>query len=114
MAYVTDTTADPQAAYVKKIAGVDLLVHECYYPDAHADLAAKYGHSSLSAVAEVARAAGVGKLILTHIDPLQHGGRKSGPRRRTADLSANLLGGRSAGSGFLSDDGGLAITPIKC
>jgi ribonuclease Z len=70
MAYVTDTTADPRAAYVKNIEGVDLLVHECYFPDPHADLAVKYGHSSLSAVAEVAKAAEVGQLILTHIDPL--------------------------------------------
>jgi ribonuclease Z len=70
MAYVTDTTADPESAYVKTIEGVDLLVHECYFPDVYADLAAKYGHSSLSAVAEVARAARVGKLLLTHIDPL--------------------------------------------
>ena len=74
MAYVTDTTADPRAAYVKAIEGVDLLVHECYYPDSCADLAAKYGHSSLSAVAEVAKAARVGKLILTHIDPLNTAG----------------------------------------
>jgi ribonuclease Z len=70
MAYITDTTADSHADYVKIIAGVDLLVHECYYPDANADLAAKYGHSSISAVAAVARAASVGKLLLTHIDPL--------------------------------------------
>jgi ribonuclease Z len=69
MAYVTDTTADPQAAYVQAIAGVDLLVHECYYPSSCAELAVKFGHSSISAVAEVARAAGVGSLILTHIDP---------------------------------------------
>jgi ribonuclease BN (tRNA processing enzyme) len=81
MAYVTDTTADPQAAYVKEIASVDLLVHECYYPDARADLAVKYGHSSLSAVAEVARAAQVGKLILTHFDPLH-------PEGENLDLAA--------------------------
>jgi ribonuclease Z len=74
MAYVTDTTADPQAAYVKHIAGVDLLVHECYYPDERADLSAQYGHSSLSNVAETARAAGAGRLILTHIDPLHTAG----------------------------------------
>jgi ribonuclease BN (tRNA processing enzyme) len=74
MAYVTDTTADPQAAYVKNLEAVDLLVHECYFPDTSADLAEKYGHSSLSAVAEVARKAGVGRLFLTHIDPLHTAG----------------------------------------
>lgn len=74
MAYVTDTTANPQAAYLQNIEGVDLLVHECYYSDAHADLAMKYGHSSLSAVAEIARKAKVGRLILTHLNPLYSAG----------------------------------------
>ena len=41
MAYVTDTTADADAAYVAKIRGVDLLVHECYFPDAQAEWAAQ-------------------------------------------------------------------------
>jgi ribonuclease Z len=70
MAYVTDTTAAANADYVQHIRGVDLLVHECFYPDAQSDLAAKYGHSCITPVAEVARAAGVGQLILTHINPL--------------------------------------------
>ena len=70
MAYVTDTTAAPDASYVDKIRGVDLLIHECFYPDSRADLAARYGHSCLTPTAEVARAAGVGRLILTHINPL--------------------------------------------
>jgi ribonuclease Z len=70
MAYITDTTAAPDAAYVDKIRGVHLLVHECFYPDSCADLAAKYGHSCITPVLEVARAAGVGRLILTHINPL--------------------------------------------
>jgi ribonuclease Z len=70
MAYVTDTTAAADAAYIEKIRGVNLLVHECFYPDSRADLALKYGHSCLTPVLEVARAAGVGRLILTHINPL--------------------------------------------
>ena len=73
MAYITDTTAAADAAYVAKIRGVDLLVHECFYPDSRADLAAKYGHSCLTPTAEVARAAGVGRLILTHLNPLLEG-----------------------------------------
>ncbi len=69
MAYVTDTTAAADAAYVEKIRGVDLLVHECYFPDAKAEWAKKTGHSATSSVAEVARAAGVGRLVLVHLDP---------------------------------------------
>lgn len=70
MAYVTDTTADPAAAYVEKLEGVDLLIHECYYSDEHTELAEKFGHSSTTKVAEVARRAGVGFLVLVHLNPL--------------------------------------------
>lgn len=69
MAYVTDTTADPQADYVDKIRGVDLLVHECYFPDGKEELAQSTGHSWATPVAQVARAAGVRRLLLVHIDP---------------------------------------------
>jgi ribonuclease Z len=70
MAYVTDTSADVGAAYVAKIRGVDLLIHECYFPDDRADRAAKTGHSHITPVLEVARAASVGRLVLVHFDPL--------------------------------------------
>jgi ribonuclease Z len=70
MAYVTDTTAAADADYVERIRGVDLLVHECYFPDAYAELAERTGHSCTSPVAEVARTAGVGRLVLVHVNPL--------------------------------------------
>jgi len=69
MAYVTDTTADPKADYVEKIRGVDLLIHECYFADGQESLATLTGHSCLTPVAEVARAAEVGRLILVHVNP---------------------------------------------
>ena len=70
MAYVTDTSASPDAAYVERIRGVDLLLHECYFPDTQADWAKLTGHSHTTPVAEVARRAAVGRLVLTHINPL--------------------------------------------
>jgi ribonuclease Z len=70
MAYVTDTTADEAADYVKLIQGVDLLVHECYFPDGWESWAAKTGHSCISPVARVAKAADVGRLVLVHLNPL--------------------------------------------
>jgi ribonuclease BN (tRNA processing enzyme) len=70
MAYVTDTTAKPDAPYIKEIRGVDLLVHECYFADAQAAWAEKTGHSHTSAVARLGRQAGVGRLVLVHINPL--------------------------------------------
>jgi len=70
MAYVTDTVARPDAPYLEKIRGVDLLVHECYFSDELAQWAEKTGHSHTSAVLEVARRAEVGRLVLVHINPL--------------------------------------------
>jgi len=70
MAYVTDTTAHVDADYVDKIRGVDLLVHECYFSDAQAEWAERTGHSCTTPVAQVARKAEVGRLVLVHINPL--------------------------------------------
>ena len=70
MAYVTDTTAAVDAPYVDAIRGVDLLVHECYFPDRDRDMALLTGHSHTTPVAEVARKAGVGRLVLVHLLPL--------------------------------------------
>jgi ribonuclease BN (tRNA processing enzyme) len=70
MAYVTDTVAHPDAAYVEKLRGVDLLVHECYFTDEWQEQAELTGHSCLSRVADVAAKAGVKRLILVHINPL--------------------------------------------
>ncbi len=70
LAYITDTTADVNASYVEHLRGVDLLVHEAYFADDAGNLPASTGHSSLIHAAEVATAAGVGRLVITHIDPL--------------------------------------------
>jgi len=70
MAYVTDTTATVDAPYVEQIRGVDLLVHECYFSDENAEWAAQTGHSWTTGVAQVAREAGVKRLVLVHINPL--------------------------------------------
>lgn len=70
MAYVTDTVAAADASYVDKIRGVDLLIHECYFGDDRPEQAALTGHSCLTPVAQVAKAAEVGRMILVHINPL--------------------------------------------
>ncbi len=69
VAYVTDTLSGPQAPYCRHLVGVDVLMHECYFPDAYAELAEKTGHSYTSAVAELARLANVGQLVLVHLNP---------------------------------------------
>lgn len=70
MAYVTDTTARKDADYIEQIRGVDLLVHECYFDDSMSEWAKTTGHSAITAVAEVARAANVGRLVLVHLNPM--------------------------------------------
>ncbi len=67
LAYITDTTAD--GSYTDFIRGVDVLIHECYFPDAQAEWCEKTGHSHTSQVAQLAKDAEVGRLYLTHIDP---------------------------------------------
>lgn len=70
LAYVTDTTAAPDAEYVAAINGVDLLIHECYFADEHREQAVLTGHSHTTPVAQVARAAKVGRLVLMHMNPM--------------------------------------------
>ena len=71
MAYITDTTACVDAPYIPHIRGVDLLVHECNFPDSHQEWAEKTGHSCLTSVLKLAAAAQVRQLVLTHMDPLK-------------------------------------------
>ena len=67
LAYVTDTIAD--GSYTEFVRGVDLLVHECNFPDRLAEMANEAHHSYASAVAKLAREADVGRLVLVHLDP---------------------------------------------
>ena len=67
MAYITDTTAPGN--YSEFIRNVDLLIHECYFPDELSEWAARTGHSAATPVAELARSANVGRLMLVHVDP---------------------------------------------
>jgi ribonuclease BN (tRNA processing enzyme) len=69
LAYVTDTVAEVDAPYLEAIRGVDVLVHECYFDDSFRDMALLTGHSHTTPVAEVARQAGVGRLVLVHVNP---------------------------------------------
>ena len=70
LAYVTDTTARAGAPYLDAIRNVDVLLHECYFPDREQRMANLTGHSHTTPVAELAREANVGRLVLMHIYPL--------------------------------------------
>ena len=73
-AYVTDTVATENAAYLDEVRGVDLLVHECYFADGYEALAEKTGHSCLSQVVRLAARAAVKRLALVHVNPLDPAG----------------------------------------
>jgi ribonuclease BN (tRNA processing enzyme) len=70
LAYITDTTAALGADYIDFIKDIDVLVHECYFPDGFEDQAKLTGHSCLTPVAQVAAAANAGAMYLVHINPL--------------------------------------------
>ena len=70
MAYVTDTTAWPDADYLSNLDGINTLIHECYFADGLEDLAATTGHSCLTPVAKVAAKVEAKSLYLVHINPL--------------------------------------------
>lgn len=69
-AYITDTTADVRADYVRAISGVETLIHECNFADGWEEKALLTGHSCLTPVAKVAATANVGRLFLVHVNPL--------------------------------------------
>lgn len=65
IAYSGDTR--PAEAVVRLAEEADILIHEATFDDGLAERAAEDGHSTASQAAEVAEAARVGLLLLTHI-----------------------------------------------
>jgi ribonuclease Z len=65
IAYSGDTR--PNKAFIEAAKGTDVLIHEATFDDSLADKAEENGHSTATQAAEVAKAAGAGMLILTHI-----------------------------------------------
>ncbi len=57
----------PCAGTVEAARGADLLVHDCTFGDAEAARAAETMHSTAREAGRVAREAGVGRLVLTHL-----------------------------------------------
>ncbi len=55
------------ASLAPQVRGADALVIEATYLDRDAALARSHGHLTAAAAASLARAAGVGELLLTHI-----------------------------------------------
>ncbi len=69
-AYVSDTSYLPSLA--EQLRGVNTLYHEATYGDDNPAMAEKYHHSTARQAAQVAAAAGVGKLLLGHYSSRYH------------------------------------------
>jgi ribonuclease Z len=67
VAYCTDTR--PTEAAVELSRGADLLIHEGTFDATMAEEAAAKGHSTVAEAAQIALAAGVRQLVITHISP---------------------------------------------
>lgn len=89
LAYVTDTRCSE--AYADFVRGVDLLVHECNFPDRLRHLADLTGHSVVSDVLRLARLAQVRRLCLTHFNPLATGDDPAGLREASASFPGVIV-----------------------
>lgn len=72
LVYSTDTTGDRSPGYVEWSRHADLLMHECYFRNEASEWAQKTGHSWTDRVAEIAVLNSPKKLLLTHVNPLEH------------------------------------------
>jgi ribonuclease Z len=63
--FTSDTR--PTQEIVENAKGADLLVHDAYGPHSAAEQAHAMGHSTATEAGEAARAAGVRRLVLTHL-----------------------------------------------
>ena len=63
--FAADTRPSPEV--VENARGAYLLVHEAYGPQSAAERAHAMGHSTAAEAGEAARAAGVRRLVLTHL-----------------------------------------------
>lgn len=75
LAYVSDHQqpgdglTNPDEGVVEACAGVDVLIHDAQYDRQEFDLRHDWGHCTIEYAAEVARRAGVKRLVLYHHDP---------------------------------------------
>ena len=88
----------PCRAVVEHAQGADLLIHEAYGTKDESGWAHAVGHSSASDAGEVARAAGVDRLVLTHFRE----NRFADPRELTAEAEAAFGGPVRAASDLYS------------
>ena len=70
--------------------GADVVVHDAQYTPEEYPSKKNWGHSTYSYVTQIAAAAGVKRLILTHHDPTHDDAFLSGIEKRAQDLAASI------------------------
>jgi ribonuclease BN (tRNA processing enzyme) len=78
VAYLTDTTISGSRRHAELLRNVDLLMHECYFPDGYEQLAEETGHSCFGQVVEFARSVRAKRLLLIHLNPWAQGAEAPG------------------------------------
>lgn len=69
MAYVTDTHSDANSTYIENLRGVNLLLHECYYPLEKDEISESKGHSSPLGLGNLCKATGITNVVIIHHNP---------------------------------------------
>ncbi len=70
LVYATDTTGATDRETLQWMHGADVLLHECNFHDHQREWAVKTGHCYPERVAEVSAASLPGRVLLTHISPI--------------------------------------------
>ena len=96
LVYSTDTTGDTSAESLNWCREVDLLMHECYFRNEAASWAEETGHSWTDRVAEIASLSHPKKLLLTHVNPLEHGANP---------VESELIQNRNKAETLIAEDG---------
>ena len=102
--YMVDTSPFPEA--IEFACGADLLIHDGMFDDDMTDESKMRGHSTTRQAAQVAKEAGVDRLVLVHISPrylsirdMLHQAREVFPNTRIArDLDVYEVGLKEVGS----------------
>ncbi len=86
LVYATDTMFCDAAVDLAR--GADLLIHEATFAHRDGEMALQRFHSTTTMAAQVALAAGVGQLVLTHFSPRYMPGQTIGPDDLLAEARA--------------------------
>ena len=81
---------DLDRKHARFMQGADVVVHDAQYTSEEYPSKKNWGHSTYSYVTQIAAAAGVKQLIMTHHDPTHDDAFLSGMEKRAQELAASI------------------------